>query len=254
MTILADRRLIVTGANSGIGHAAALLFAREGARLILCARNAERLAAVAEEVSSLGGEARCVSGDVALATTHEACIAAAQDAFGGLDGAFNNVGLVGPMAPLADIAAADFAEVLAVNLIAAHHAVRAQVPAMLAGEGGALVFTSSFVGNSVALPGMGAYASAKAGLTGFVKSLAADYAHMGIRANALLPGGTDTAMAGSEENKAWAAGLHPMRRIARPEEVAQAALFLLSDMASFVTGSSLWADGGNHATKVQAPW
>ena len=82
--------------------------------------------------------------------------------------------------------------------------------------------------------------------------LAADYAHRGIRANALLAGGTDTPAAGSEESKAWAAGLHPVRRIARPEEIAGAALFLLSDLSSFVIGSELWADGGNAATKVHA--
>ena len=150
-----------------------------GARQVLCARNAERLELVAREVAALGGEVRCVSGDVTQSATHEACVAAASEAFGGLDGAFNNAGMVGPMAPLADIAAEDFAAVVSANLAAAHHAVRAQVPAMLASGGGALVFTSSFVGNSVGLPGMGAYASAKAGLAGLVKSLAADYAHMG---------------------------------------------------------------------------
>ena len=123
---------------------------------------------------------------------------------------------------------------------------------MLDSGGGSLVFTSSFVGNSVGLPGMGAYGAAKAGLGGLAKALAADYAHRGIRANILLAGGTDTPAAGTEEQKAWAASIHPVRRIARPEEIASAALFLLSDLSTFVVGSGLWADGGNSATKVQA--
>jgi NAD(P)-dependent dehydrogenase (short-subunit alcohol dehydrogenase family) len=121
---------------------------------------------------------------------------------------------------------------------------------MIEQGGGALVFTSSFVGNSVGLPGMGPYGAAKAGLMGLVRGITADYAAAGIRANALLPGGTATDMAGDDAQREWAAGLHAMKRIARPEEIAQAALFLASDMSSFVTGSALWADGGNAAVKL----
>lgn len=121
---------------------------------------------------------------------------------------------------------------------------------MLEQGAGALVFTSSFVGNSVGLPGMGAYAAAKAGLMGLVRGIAADYGAAGIRANALLPGGTATEMAGDAAQREWAADLHAMKRIAEPEEIAQAALFLASDMASFVSGSALWADGGNAAVKL----
>ncbi len=254
MKLLENRSIIITGASTGIGRAAALLFARHGARLVLNARNGERLDAVCAEVAAMGGEAQSVMGDIADAATHKACVAAAMDAYGALDGAFNNAAMVGPMAPLAEVAPADFVEFVRTNLCSAHLAVHAQVPAMLKSGGGALVFTSSFVGNSCGLPAMGAYATSKVGLSGIVKSLAADYAHMGIRANALLPGGTNTAMAGDAVQKEWAAGLHPLRCIAQPEEIAQAALFLLSDMASFVTGSNLWADGGASVTKVQAPW
>jgi len=96
---------------------------------------------------------------------------------------------------------------------------------------------------------MAAYGAAKAGLMGLVKGIAADYGGEGIRANALMPGGVDTAMAGDAAQKEWAAGLHAMKRIARPEEIASAALFLASPMASFVTGSALFADGGNAAVK-----
>jgi NAD(P)-dependent dehydrogenase (short-subunit alcohol dehydrogenase family) len=179
-------------------------------------------------------------------------VEAALGSYGRLDGALNNAGAVGAIKPLAELSLDEWDEALSVNLTSGFLAARAQVPAMLASGGGSVVFTGTFVGMSVGLPGMGAYASAKAGLSGLVKSITADYAHLGIRANALLAGGTDTPAAGSEENKAWAAQLHPVRRIARPEEIANAAMFLLSDLSSFVIGSNLWADGGNAATKVQA--
>ena len=97
---------------------------------------------------------------------------------------------------------------------------------------------------------MAPYAAAKAGLMGLVRGITADYGAAGIRANALLPGGTATDMAGDAAQREWAASLHAMKRIAHPEEIAQAALFLASDMSSFVTGSALWADGGNAAVKI----
>lgn len=247
--LLENKTAIITGASSGIGRAAALLFARHGARVVLNARGVDGLRDVVGEVVASGGAAFAVAGDVAEPATHDALVAACGR-WGGPDVAFNNAGLVGTVAPLADQEADNWNLVLSTNLGSAFLAARAQIPAMLARGGGVLIFTSSFVGNSVGLPGMAAYGTAKAGLLGLVKGITADYAAQGIRANALLPGGTDTAMAGSEENRAWAASLHAMKRIAQPDEIAQAALFLASDMASFVTGSALWAEGGNAAVKL----
>ncbi len=241
---------VITGASSGIGAAAARLFAAHGADLVLVARRRSRLDLLVDEIEAGGGRAVAVAGDVADPATHDAAVAAARTAFGRLDIAFNNAGLVGAMAPLAAITPAQWDEVLAVNLTAAFLGARAQIPAMLEQGGGALVFTGSFVGNSVGLPGMSAYAAAKAGLMGLVRGITADYAAAGIRANALLPGGTATEMAGDAAQREWAAGLHAMKRIADPDEIAQAALFLASDMASFVTGSALWVDGGNAAVKL----
>ena len=127
---------------------------------------------------------------------------------------------------------------------------RSQIPAMLARGGGAMVFTSSFVGTSCALPNMGAYGCAKAVLSALAKSITADYAAQGIRANALLPGGTDTEMMSADpQQRAWAEGLHAVKRIARPEEIAAAILFLVSPMSSFITGAAIPADGGNSAVK-----
>lgn len=247
--LLENKVAIITGASSGIGRAAALLFARQGARLLLNARDGERLRLVSDEVAAIGGEVIVVAGDVADSATH-AAIVAASACWGGPDIAFNNAGTTGIAAPLAEQDPDNWNRVLSVNLGSAFLAARAQIPAMIARGGGSLIFTSSFVGNSVGLPGMACYGAAKAGLLGLVKGITADYAAQGIRANALLPGGTDTAMAGSAENKKWAAGLHAMKRIAQPDEIAQAALFLASDMASFVTGSALWAEGGNAAVKL----
>ncbi|MCW2336615.1 NAD(P)-dependent dehydrogenase (short-subunit alcohol dehydrogenase family) [Sphingobium sp. B2D3A] len=250
MTLLDRKVAIITGASSGIGRAAALLFAQQGAAVVLVARRKAALESLAESIRSQGGRAAIVAGDVRDEETHRRAVAVACETFGGLHIAFNNAGLVGPMQPLADLTPEDWSQVLAVNLTAAFLGARAQIPAMLDQGGGALVFTGSFVGNSVGLPGMSAYGAAKAGLLGLVRGITADYGAQRIRANALLPGGTATRMAGDADQQAWAASLHAMKRIAQPEEIAQAALFLASDMASFVTGSALWADGGNAAVKL----
>lgn len=250
MKLLEGKAAIITGGSSGIGLAAAKLFAANGASVVLVARGQGSLNAAIEEIHDQGGRAHAIAGDVTEERTHIEAVAAARSMFGGLHIAFNNAGIVGTMAPLADLELQQWSQVLAVNLTAAFLGARAQIPAMLEYGGGALVFTSSFVGNSVGLPGMGAYGAAKAGLMGLVRGIAADYAAAGIRANALLPGGTATDMAGDASQRDWAAGLHAMKRIARPEEIAQAALFLASDMSSFVTGSALWADGGNAAVKL----
>lgn len=249
MTLLEDKVALVTGASSGIGRAVALMFAEHGAAVVVTARRQDRLDDVADEIRKKGGRAYASAGDIGLPETHERVVADAIREFGGLDIAINNAGTVSPPKPLAEIALKDWQNTLAINLTAAYLGARSQIPAMLDRGGGSVVFTSSFVGTSVGLPGMAAYGASKAGLMGLVKGITADYAAQGIRANALLPGGVDTAMAGNQSQKEWAAGLHAMKRIARPEEIASAALFLASPMASFVTGSALFADGGNTAVK-----
>ena len=249
MGILDNKVAIITGASSGIGRAAALLFAAEGAAVVLNARGPAALEAVADDIKARGGKVSLVVGDVGEPACQEALVEEAVSAFGGLDIAFNNAGTVGAVKPLADLTPDEWRQTLTTNLTSAFLASRAQIPAMLKRGGGSIVFTSSFVGTSVGLPGMGAYAAAKAGLMGLVKGIAADYGARGIRANALLPGGTDTGMAGDQAQKDWAAGLHAMKRIAAPEEIANAALFLAGPQSSFVTGSALYADGGNAAVK-----
>ena len=197
-------------------------------------------------VGNTGGKAVALAGDVREEACHADLVALARGRFGRLDGAFNNAGIMGETGTVFDMSPATWDDVLATNLTSAWLAARHQIPAMRDGGGGALVFTSSFVGNANAgLPGMGAYAASKAGLVGLVKSLAVDHASEGIRVNALLPGGTNTPMAGDDPMVCeFIAGLHPVGRIADPVEIAQTALFLLSDRASFVTGSPVSADGG----------
>lgn len=249
MGILDNKVAIITGASSGIGRAAARLFAAEGAAVVLNARGRDGLAAVAEDIEAEGGKVRLVAGDVGAPACHEALVAEAVSAFGGLDIAFNNAGIVGAYGPLADLTPEEWQATLTTNLTSAFLASRVQIPAMLARGGGSIVFTSTFVGTSVGIPGMSAYGASKAGLMGLVKGITADYGAKGIRANALLPGGTDTPAGGDQAQKDWAAGLHAMKRIARPEEIAQAALFLAGPQSSFVMGSALYADGGNAAVK-----
>ncbi|MGO3712424.1 SDR family oxidoreductase [Alcaligenes aquatilis] len=249
MTLLDGKVALITGASSGIGRAIALKFAQNGAAIVLTARRTALLEDVAKEIRQQGGRAEFVAGDITQAQTHEQLIDAATSRFGGLDIAINNAGIVGALKPLAEMSVEEWQATLDTNLTAAFLGARSQIPAMLKRGGGSIVFTSSFVGTSVGLPGMSAYGAAKAALMGLVKGITADYAAKGVRANALLPGGTNTDIAGDQSTKEWAAGLHAMKRIAKPEEIASAALFLASPMSSFVTGSALFADGGNAAVK-----
>lgn len=248
MGLLDGKVALITGASAGIGRAAAMLFAREGAKLIVTARREAELAALSDEIAEAGGEAAVLPGDIRDETLAGALVALATDRFGGLDIALNNAGMTGTMAPTAELAPGDWRDTLEVNLTAAFLGARAQIPALLERGGGSLIFTSSFVGNSAGFPGMAAYAAAKAGLAGLARNIAAEYGAAGVRANALLPGGTDTEMgrevAATPEAREAVAGLHALKRLARPEEIAEAALFLASDAASFVTGTALYADGG----------
>ena len=247
---LAGKTIIITGASSGIGHAAAKILAAEGARLVIGARRQDRLDALAEEISARGGQVAVCAGDVTDPAFAGQMVASAVETFGGLDGAFNNAGTVGEAGPFHEMSDANWNAVIATNLTSAFHAAKAQIPALLQSGGGSLVFTSSFVGHTIGLAGMAAYGAAKAGLNGLAQCLAAEYGPQGLRVNALLPGGTLTEMAGEDAGyHDYVRSIHALKRMAEPEEIARAALFLLSDEASFVTGTALLADGGNSIFK-----
>ena len=254
MARLDGKTAIITGASSGIGRAAARAFGRAGAKLVLNARGGEALAALQDELAGDGVAAEIVAGDVVEEAVAQALVERALARFGRLDIAFNNAGATGPVGPLTEMSLADWRRVLDVNLTGAFLAARRQIPAMLESGGGSLIFTSSFVGHASAFPGLGAYAAAKAGLVGLARVIAAEYGPQGVRANALLSGGADTPMgrsvAPTPDAVALVESLHALKRMAQPEEIAEAALFLVSDAASFVTGSAFFADGGASMTKV----
>lgn len=244
---LEDKAIIITGASSGIGAAAALLFAAEGAKLVLGARRGAEMETLAAQIRKNHGRAVCLAGDVRDEDYASALVALALKEFGHLDGAFNNAGIVGDMMPVAEMGMANWNDVIAVNLTSAFLAAKAQIPVMKESGQGSIVFTSSFVGfSNGGLPGMAAYAASKAGMIGLMQSLASEHAADGIRVNALLPGGTITPSGGEGQPAVldFVANLHPMKRMASSEEIAQAALFLLSDRSSFVTGSPMLVDGG----------
>jgi NAD(P)-dependent dehydrogenase (short-subunit alcohol dehydrogenase family) len=248
MTALADKVAIVTGASSGIGHATARLFANEGARVVVSARRRAELDALVAEIEDAGGQAIAVAGDVRDESLAKALVDTAVGRFGGLDVAFNNAGTTGTMGAVLELSLADWQDTLDTNLTSAFLGARHQVPAMLERGGGSLIFTSTFVGHTVGFPGMAAYAASKAGLVGLTQVIAAEFGARGIRANAILPGGTDTpmgrAVASTPDMRAFVEGLHALKRIAAPEEIAQSVLYLASDASTFTTGTALLVDGG----------
>ncbi len=248
MSALSNKVAIITGASSGIGYATAKLFAKEGAKVVVGARRQPELDALVGEITQVGGHAVALAGDVKNATFAQALVELAVSRFGGLDVAFNNAGTIGEMGATPDVSLSEWEDTIRTNLTSAFLGAKYQLPAMLDRNGGSMIFTSTFVGHTVGLPGMAAYAASKAGLIGLTQALAAEFGAKGIRVNALLPGGTDTPMgrafANTPDALAFVQGLHALKRMASPDEIAKSALYLASDASSFTTGSPLLADGG----------
>lgn len=248
MGALTNKVAIIAGASSGIGHATAKLFAAEGAKVVVGARRQAELDTLVKEITAAGGAAVALAGDVTDEQYAAALVRTAVENFGGLDVGFNNAGVIAPMGNTTEIELADWHRTLDVNLTSAFLAAKHQIPAMIKRGGGSLIFTSSFVGYTVAFPGIATYAASKSGLIGLTQSLAVEFALQNVRVNTLLPGGTDTAMYREMNNTAEAqnfiVGLYPMRRLATPEEMAKSVLYLASDASSFTTGTALLVDGG----------
>lgn len=248
MDTLRGKVAIITGASSGIGRAAARLFAAEGARIVVAARRQAALDTLVDEIVEAGGAAAAIAGDVGDPQFAETVVQHAIARFGGLDVAFNNAGTMGPVGATPDVPIAAWEGAIRTNLSSAFFAAQHQIPALVARGGGSLIFTSTFVGHTAAFPGAAAYAASKAGLIGLTQALAVEFAARGVRVNALLPGGTDTPMgrqfASTPETLAFVQGLHAMKRLASPDEIARSALYLASDASSFSTGSALLVDGG----------
>ncbi len=248
MMLLDGKTAIVTGASSGIGRAISLLFARHGAKVVLGARRQVELDRLVDEIINTGGQAIAVAGDVQDESYAEALVKTALERFGTLDVGVNNAGTLGEISPIPDISLAGWRETLDTNLTSAFLGAKYQIPAMQKTGSGSLIFTSSFVGHTAGMPGMGAYGASKAGMIGLMQNLAVEFGPLGIRVNALLPGGTDTPMgrnaAPTPETQAFVENLHALKRTARPEEIAQSALYLASDMSVFTTGTAMRVDGG----------
>jgi NAD(P)-dependent dehydrogenase (short-subunit alcohol dehydrogenase family) len=201
------------------------------------------------EIAAHGGHAKALAGDVTEEHFARALVECATVEFEGLDIALNNAATLGDLAvSVPDLPRSKWDDTLATNLTSAFLGAKYQIPAMLKRGGGSLIFTSSFVGHTVGFPQMASYAASKAALIGFTQALAAEYGPRNLRVNALLPGGTDTPMtrtfADTADAVAAVKGLHALKRLADPEEIAKSALYLASDLSSFTTGTALLADGG----------
>jgi len=243
---------LVTGGGSGIGRAAAVLFAARGARIVVADLDAEGGAGTVKEIESAGGTATFVRTDVADPLQVSAMVAAAVDAYGRLDVALNNAGLPSTYAALADQTLADWDRTLAVNLTSVFLSMQAEIPVMLETGGGAIVNTSSAAG-LMGFANLPAYVASKHGVIGLTKSVALEFARKGVRVNAVCPGTIRTQMlegftGGNEEALQGMGRMQPIGRLGTPAEVAEAIVWLCSDAASFVTGHAMAVDGGTLAT------
>lgn len=246
--ILEDKAIIITGTATGIGRAAATLFAANGARLMLADMNEAGAQTTIAEITGSGGEADFIRTDVSDEAQVRAMMERAVARFGRLDGAFNNAGIGYPHRRMHELELSDWDHAIGVNLTGVFLCMKHEIAAMLETGSGAIVNTGS-VASMVGLPLAAGYNAAKHGVMGLTRNAALDYGPDGIRVNAVLPGGTVTPMV--EKQRATRKPAQPggddksfLKRMADPVEIAAAACWLLSDQSSFVTGHGLSADGG----------
>jgi NAD(P)-dependent dehydrogenase (short-subunit alcohol dehydrogenase family) len=238
---LSGRAALITGAASGIGRASALAFASAGASVALLDIDARGLADTAAAVRAAGARAEVLVADVRDLRAVTGAVGRAVEAFGRLDAALNNAGVPGPYVPLDEYSEEDFMRILQVDLAGVWRCMRAEIRYMRARGTGAIVNTSSMLG-AAAMPDNGAYVAAKHGVHGLTRAAALELGGTGIRVNAIAPGVTRTGMTSAASDDLLRTV--PLGRIAEPEEIATAAVWLCSPEASYITGSVLVADGG----------
>jgi NAD(P)-dependent dehydrogenase (short-subunit alcohol dehydrogenase family) len=240
-----DRVAFITGAASGIGRAAAIAFAAEGARVAILDRSADALRTVEASVKEAGGEVLAIACDVSSPDQVEGAIKQIVDRFGRLDIAFNNAGVENKAAPVHEIDLAEWDRIIGINLRGTFLCMKHELAQMVKQGRGVVVNTSSGAGIR-GVAGGAAYAASKHGIIGLTRSAALDYAKQNIRVNAVLPGNIETPMmdrfTGGDIQKAI--DLEPVGRLGKPEEIAEAVLWMASDLGGFVTGAATVIDGG----------
>ncbi len=247
IAMLDGKVALVTGGSSGIGRAASVAFAREGARVTVADVNLEGGEETVDQIRESGGQAIFVQTDVSQAVDVEAMVAKTLKTYGRLDCAFNNAGIAGDRSLIHEHPENMWDLIISIHLKGVWLCMKYEITQMLEQGGGAIVNTSSVAG-MVGYASASPYVAAKHGIVGLTKTAALEYARRGIRANAISPGWTRTELIGhlieTSEQEAKIAARHPMGRLCEPEEIAAAATWLCSDTASFVTGAVLPIDGG----------
>jgi NAD(P)-dependent dehydrogenase (short-subunit alcohol dehydrogenase family) len=243
---LAGKAILVTGASSGIGAATALALSKAGARVALAARRRESLEQLASHIRAEGGEALTVPTDITRESEVQEAVAAVVARYGRLDGAFNNAGVLGKLAPLHEIETADLDEIFRVNVHGVFWAMKYEIAAMLK-TGGAIVNNASIVAQ-IGFPNFSPYTASKHAVLGLTRTAALEYFPKGIRINAVHPGPIETPMAGigfgGLDNLHATLKTLPPGRPGTPEEIAKPVLFLLSSAASYISGQGIAVDGG----------
>lgn len=241
-----EKIAIVSGGGSGIGEETAKILAAGGASVVVSDINLSAAESVAAEIVKAGGKASAFKADVGRIEDSAASVEFAKKTYGGLHLAFNNAGIVGPEKHVGELTPEGWQSVINVNLNGVFYAMHYQIPAILASGGGAIVNTSSIAG-FIGIANLSAYCASKHGVAGLTKSASIEYGKQGIRINSLHPGYILTPLIAQwtdTELKSALEGMHPIGRLGEPKEVAEVACFLLSDKASFMSGSQVVVDGG----------
>jgi len=245
LTSISGKSVIVTGASKGIGKGIAGVFAAQGAKVLIVARNLEAAEATAEELSGAGGTASAYSADVGNWDDMQGMAAAAAERHGGIDILSANAGIF-PAAKLEDMSAQQWDEVLGTNLKGCFLSIKACLPHLKNSDGGRVIITSSITGPITGFPGWTHYGASKAGQLGFMRTAAIELAKYGVTVNAVMPGNIKTeGLDGlGEDYLATMAASIPLKKLGMVEDIGNAALFFASKEAAYITGQSIVVDGG----------